>query len=379
MKNKKKNLLGLRNALIFTVIFIFLFITVSNVLLPKVKDDATGKPVNMIRSCNAIEKNTVDVVILGNSNAYRGINPMKIWIDCGITSCLIGHSFISEPEAYYRAKRFLVNQSPKLLVLETDCLFDTANRFDEAGNLIYDEEETKETGLGIGAVKNKLDEAEQGILAALDSKYPTVKFNYRWKQITPRELLNVTNKQAFTSRGFLTSKSVCPFKYGNTYIDKTDKNKETIGNLNLKYFYKIIDLCKENDIKLALVTVPSGYSWNMRKHNTVKELAEQNNLSYIDFNVRRDLIPTFDWTKDTKDEGLHLNNTGASKVTAAYEKLLKKKYGLKPSELTDEQIEVWNKDTEIFCENNFNSPKEKTRKILEKNQSKFYKKGYEKH
>ncbi len=68
-------------------------------LLPKVKDDATKKPINMIRSCNVLEKNTVDVVILGNSNAYRGINPMKIWMDCGITSCLIGHSFISEPEA----------------------------------------------------------------------------------------------------------------------------------------------------------------------------------------------------------------------------------------------------------------------------------------
>lgn len=373
MKNKKKNICGLRNALIFTVIFIFLFVTASNVLLPKVKDDATGKPVNMIRSCDVLEKDTVDVVILGNSNAYRGINPMKIWMDCGITSCLIGHSFISEPEAYHRAKSFLKNQSPKLLVLETDCLFDTGNEFDEQGNLIYEDEDTEETGFGIGAIQNKLDEAEQEILAALDSKYPTIKFNYRWKQLTPRELKDVTTKRAFTSRGFLTSKNVQPFLYGDTYMDKKDKNKEPIDSLHLKYFYKIIDLCKEKDIKLALVTIPSGYSWNMRKHNTVKELAKENDLSYIDFNTRSDLIPTFDWKKDTKDEGLHLNNAGASKITEAYEKLLKKKYGLKPSTLTAEQIEVWNTDTEIFCESNFKFPKEKTRKILEKNQSKFYK------
>lgn len=373
MKNKKKNLCGLRNALIFAIIFIFLFVTASNVLLPKVKDDATGKPVNMIRSCKVLEKDTVDVVILGNSNAYRGINPMKIWMDCGITACLIGNSFISEPEAYYRAKSFLSKQSPKLLVLETDCLFDAANKFDEQGNLIYEDKEIKEKGLGISAIKNKLDESEQEIFAALDSKYPTVKFNYRWKQLTPRELLNVTNKQAFTSRGFLTSKNVCPFEYGDKYIDKEDKVKEPIDSLNLKYFYKIIDLCKEKNINLALVTIPSGYSWNMRKHNTVKALAEENGLSYVDFNTRNDLIPTFDWTKDTKDAGLHLNNSGARKVTEAYEKLLINEYGLKPTKLTDKQIEQWNSDTEIFCENNFSVPKEKTRKILEKNQSKFYK------
>lgn len=173
MKNKKKNLYGLRNAIIFTIIFIFLFVTASNVLLPKVKDDATKKPINMIRSCNVLEKNTVDVVILGNSNAYRGINPMKIWMDCGITSCLIGHSFISEPEAYHRAKSFLDNQSPKMLVLETDCLFDTGNEFDENGKLIFKDEENEETGFGISTIQNKLDEAEQEILAALDSKYPT--------------------------------------------------------------------------------------------------------------------------------------------------------------------------------------------------------------
>lgn len=373
MKNKKKNLCGLRNALIFTIIFIFLFVTASNVLLPKVKDDATNKPINMIRSCDVLEKDTVDVVILGNSNAYRGINPMKIWMDCGITSCLIGHSFISEPEAYHRAKNFLDNQSPKLLVLETDCLFDTGNQFDEQGKLIYEDEKNKEIGFGISKIKNKLDDTEEEILAALDSKYPTIKFNYRWKQLTLKELTNVTTKRAFTSRGFLTSKYVEPFVYGDTYMDKKDKAKEPIDSLHSKYFYKIIDLCNEKNIKLVLVTIPSGYSWNMRKHNTVSELAKENNLSYIDFNTRTDLIPTFDWTKDTKDEGLHLNNTGASKVTAAYEKLLKNEYGLKPTELTDEQKEVWNKDTEIFCENNFNFPKEKTRKILEKNQRKFYK------
>ena len=258
-----------------------------------------------------------------------------------------------------------------MLVLETDCLFDTGNEFVEQGNLIYKDEEVEETGFGISAIQNKLDEAEQEILAALNSKYPTIKFNYRWKQLTLRELTNTSNQRAFTSRGFLTSKHIKPFVYGDTYMDRNDKAKEPIDSLHLKYFNKIIDLCKEKDIKLALVTIPSGYSWNMRKHNTVQELAKENGLSYIDFNTRSDLIPTFDWTKDTKDEGLHLNNTGASKITAAYEKLLKNKYGLKPTKLTDEQREVWNSDTEIFYERNFNFPKEKTREILEKNQKNF--------
>lgn len=352
MENKKKNIKGLIRAFIFSVIFALLFAMASNVLIPKVKDDRTGSPVNMIFSSRAMEQNTVDVIVLGNSNAYRGINPIKIWLDKKITTCVIGNSFITEPELYYRAKDILKTQSPKYFILETDCLFETWNSFDENGYIRYpiDEEEDK---LGISKVRTALDDSEQSILATINSRYPLMKFNYRWKAINLSELKNASSERAFTSKGFLTSKSVEAFPYGDTYMAITDNEQEPISDISLKYFYKILELCRENEIELALVTVPSGNTWNMRKHRSVSELAEQNGLQYVDFNTESDLIPDFDWTKDTKDSGSHLNNSGARKVTAAYAKILSEQYGIEPSKLTDEQDARWNDDADVFCIKNF--------------------------
>lgn len=375
-QNKKKNLLGFVRALVFTVIFALLFVQGANMLLPKVRDDATGRPVNMITSCKVMDKNSVDLIIIGNSNAYRGINPMKIWMDTGISSCLIGHSFISETELYFRTKDILKYQSPKYIVLETDCMFETENIFEnekDAELLAVDEKEEKEDDkFGISKVQTKLDDAESEIFAAIDSRVPLMKFNYRWKQIDMKELKNTTTERAFTSRGFLTSHKTKPFVHSD-YMGENNGELEPIEDISLKYFNKILNLCKENDIQLALVTVPSGNTWNWKKHNTVAKLAEENGLSYVDFNTDTDLIPTFDWKEDTKDAGNHLNNKGASKVTKAFEKIIKEDYGLNPSDLTEEQIEKLNTDTEIFYEKNFKCPKEKTREILEKNQNKFYK------
>lgn len=352
MENKRKNIKGLARALVFVIIFVFLFIQVSNILMPKVKDDATDTPVNMISSSKILEKDTVDVIFLGNSNAYRGINPIKIWLDKKITACVIGNSFITEPELYYRAKDILKTQSPKYIILETDCMFETGNSFDENGYLNFTVPEEKDK-LGISEVKSKLNDCETDILSVINSKYPLMKFNYRWKKINLGELKNASNKKAFTSKGFLTSKSKEPFKYGDTYMAIQNNDKEPFDDISLKYFYKILDLCKEKDIKLALVTVPSGNTWNMAKHRSVSELAEKNGLDYVDFNTETDLIPDFDWETDSKDGGNHLNNTGARKVTAAYAKILAEEYGLTKSDLTDEQKEKWNNDADIFCQKNF--------------------------
>jgi hypothetical protein len=275
-------------------------------------------------------------------------------MDKGITTCVIGTPDISMGEIYYRAKDLIKYQSPKCFVLETDCMFAEANYFDENGNLIEPEEEEETNDYGISAIQDKLTEVENDITVAVDSKYPLMKYNYRWKQLTREELKHVTRNVKFTAKGFMTSSTVKGFKYGDTYMGVQDGKTEEYDTNVLKYFDKLIELCNENDIELSLVSVPAGCSWNWHKHNTVEQLAEEKGLTFVDFNAQTDLIPTFDWTTDTKDYGLHLNNSGARKVTKAYESVLTDNLGLTATQLSDEEKAKWDEDAQIFCEKNFN-------------------------
>ena len=389
MNSKKKIAKGFAKIIIFIIIFSMIFVGGSYLLLPKVKDDATGKPVNMITSCKVLDKNTVDVIILGDSDAYRGVNPMKIWMDQGITTCLIGHSFCTEPELYYRAVDILKHQQPKYMILETDCMFEDSNKFAEldeealidAEELIPDgnnEIDTESTDpFGIGKIEDKLSNFETGILASIDSRYPLMKFNYRWKQVEFDEIFQTSLDRAFTSRGYLTSNEHLAFEFGDEYMTNgcEPDSVHEIDDLTLEYFNKIVELCKDNDIELALLTVPTGYGWNWSKHNAITQLAEENGLSYIDYNAQINEVEDFDWYKDSKDGGIHLNKTGSSKVTNAYEKVLVDEYGLKPSVLTDEVRQKWNDDTAIFYEKNFKFPKEKTYAILDRHYNEYVASG----
>ena len=51
------------------------------------------------------------------------------------------------------------------------------------------------------------------------------------------------------------------------------KASENIPSVNLEYFNKIIDLCKENNITLILFGVPSMKSWTYAKDQKINELS----------------------------------------------------------------------------------------------------------
>ena len=95
---------------------------------------------------------------------------------------------------------------------------------------------------------------------------------------------------------------------------KYTENEIELSEVNKLYVKLINEFCKQNNIELIIVSVPSTKNWNYPKHNAVTKLAEQENIEFIDMNLLQDEIQ-IDWNNDTKDEGDHLNYSGAAKVT----------------------------------------------------------------
>lgn len=351
MKNTKKNMKGLVRSLSFILVFCLIFAYCSNVFSPKGKTDSTGMSSCITGAYKGEAKNSIDVMMVGNSDIYRAINPIQIWEDKRITTCVMGMPSITTAEIYHKLVEMFKYQSPKLVVFETDCMFTTINKFDKNGNLAEDDNKrTIEQGIAYGIKKfhENFTNVDEAIIAGINYKFPLMKYNYRWKDLNKNDFVNLRGKYKFIAKGFIADKKAQRFEHGKTYLGKQNSKAEEIDRNTQKYFDKILDLCQKHNCRLALVSIPAGTSWNYSKHNAVKELAAKNNLIFIDYNTDMNKIDNFNWETDTKDGGNHLNYSGAVKVTYAFEQELTDTFNLTPSELSEDVISSWNEDTERF-------------------------------
>lgn len=120
------------------------------------------------------------------------------------------------------------------------------------------------------------------------------------------------------------------------------ENIESFHKIQKFFLDKITELCKENDIELLLIDVPSSKSWSYEKHNAIQDYADENGLKFIDFNINRDSFG-IDWNTDTRDGGWHMNHSGAVKVTEYLGKFLDENYHL-PDHRGEYGFEQWAND-----------------------------------
>ena len=70
-------------------------------------------------------ENTIDVVCLGDSEGMSSINNMIFWQNHGITAYVSGEAGAVTAKCYYTLKNILKTQTPKVVLLEANCLFET--------------------------------------------------------------------------------------------------------------------------------------------------------------------------------------------------------------------------------------------------------------
>ena len=68
--------------------------------------------------CLSQEKDTLDVIFLGSSHAYLGIQPMQLWEEYGIASYNLCSAEQPFWVSYYTIKEALKTQHPKVILLD---------------------------------------------------------------------------------------------------------------------------------------------------------------------------------------------------------------------------------------------------------------------
>ncbi len=240
------------------------------------------------------QPDSINVAVLGDSEALVLLWPRVLMDEGGISSYIIGQSGQSVSESYYVLKRFLEKQHPAVVFFEADTLVDDSNE--------------------------RREQIEQ-INSAAYHFFPIFRHHNEWKQMTGiKERAPIQH-----DRGFGERRKVKPYE-GGEYMIKTDK-KEKILTSSKRYFKKIVSLCAQSGTKLVMVSAPAPLHFNYEKHNALNELAGDNGLEYIDMNLMTDELE-IDYDNDMLDGGDHVNIYGTLKMTRYLMKYLKDNCGL---------------------------------------------------
>lgn len=376
----------LMRAICFCLLFVILFVFLSGAFIPRTGTTEDGMESRISKAYRGEPRDSIDTVFIGNSDIYRAISPVDLFHQTGITSAIAGRPNKQLSEVPGDIRDILRYQNPKTIVLETDCMFSGTNpgfkkgispleaeaaKVNVAGQApskatdadVAGQAPSKATNADVAGrapskatnapqqnifdkCKALLQEGDSAFLAALNYKFPLVKYHDNWKHLKLTTFLQPRGKYHFSNKGMAYANTVKAYPFGNEYMQLSGGKHAMLSEEKLDQFQKIYDLCDRNGIRLVLLTVPSANTWNKGKSDTVKQLAKKYDLTYYDYN--RQLPAGFDWATDSKDGGNHLNYAGASAVTKDLAKKLTGDLTMIPTSLTKEQKQQWKKDYEHF-------------------------------
>ena len=303
-------------SILFATILVGLLSFFSLLLSPKNNNNEGGIIDPAANGILSEPENTIDVLIVGDSESFSAFIPLQIWEQHGITSYCCGTSaqLLSYSEQFVH-KTFR-NQTPKIVVLETNAIFRKIS-FDKA-------------------LENKMG-----------SYFSIFTYHNRWKTLSKNDLnLSINYTCIDNTKGYNFS-VVTAEANTSKYMEKS-KEFEPIPSRNRRYVERIKSYCENNGAKLFLVSTPSTVNWNAKKHNSIARLSKEIDAEYIDMNMMQKEIP-IDWKTDTRDSGDHLNYFGAKKATAYLGKYLEDS-GIFDDHRKDKNYSNWNEALKSFNE-----------------------------
>ena len=314
--------------IIFFAIGIVLFYMISSILMP---EWMSPKYVTLgIRGFYKENKNTIDTLFRGDSNIYNGVSPIKIWKDTGITSYNYASSEQKIWTSYYLIKEALKYQKPKVIAIEAFGLLGEENSANDLVRQVYD---------NMPFSFNKLEAIQDPIykfstLDKISFVFPIIRYHSRWNTISEADFWRYRFDYNSPYKGYQMEKDK-----RNGPRDQKEAIATIVGDNVRTYMNKIQELCKQNDIQLFIIKIPTSKLWGIPQNQAIEQYAKEIQVPYIDLNAE----VTMNWDEDTYDNGVHLNVYGAEKVSKYLGNYLKNNYNLQDHR-NEEKYQDWNDD-----------------------------------
>lgn len=329
----------IKRALLIILFFIFILVSVYEVSRAFIPNSTIAREV--YTGYYKLDKNSIDVLFLGDSSVYRGISPLELYNKDGIASYNMALTGARIHTQYKMLKESLKTQKPKLLVINTESLYLTSKQNENLDKV------NKQFELDlIGKLKKVFSkEDKRSIHDKLKYIFPVIEFHDNWKNMNLGNYASLFVRNNYYRKGFIPSRVIKPYKKDYSFKVIDDKRK-AIPLKNKKYFNKIINLAKENNIKILVIAIPNTHIWDYQKHNEIKHLSVEKEFKFLDLVYHAKELD-FSFKTDTRDGGYHLNTYGALKVSDYLSTYLKKNYQLKDIR-NDDRYVSWKEDYQKY-------------------------------
>jgi hypothetical protein len=278
-----------------------------------------------------IERDGIDVVFFGSSIVYSDINPFVIWDEQGIPSYNLSGSGQNMWDTYFYIKECLKYLTPKVIVVDVFM----ATNSDNASSII--------NTFGMKSSREKIELKK--ISSRKKLKIGSDLYRNESKDLYKEDFIDIYTDSTPFMNGYFLSYNMQPFDI-RPNVSSITVSKE-LPDKQLEYLMKIIDLTKEQDIKLLLVVSPFIiYDDDEQKiFNSVEQIAVKNNIEFINYNLLYDEIQ-LDFQTDIAD-ARHLNYYGSKKFSTHLANALKNKYLLK-NKKNDSDYSLWSEVTQTI-------------------------------
>ena len=326
---------GLRTA-VFIVLLVVIFEYALYVLTPKY-DYGICSIVTYYQQ----PKGSVDVLVLGTSAAYTGINTNILWDEYGIAAYNLCGAEMPYWAIYYYLKEALKTQKPKLILLDAKPSIYT-QPYSKKARVIH-------STYGILSPVNRIS-------AIIASTHPdnTVRFiagfpyiHDNYANLVAEDFIYPTDNgdRGISWKGYIEKEEILDFME-----PQVDWNEEpfNLPEKQLYYFEGILKLAQQSDIPLLLIGMPTpDYAHDHSYFKALTITAEKYGISILDFNQPGSL-PGLDYEIHFAD-WQHMNISGSILLSEKLGEDLLALYDL-PDRRGDEAWSSWQTCADLWFE-----------------------------
>lgn len=308
-------------AVLFAAIFVVALYAVTKIFTAKFTD-------NNCQSYTAaqlyeLDKNSVEVVLGGSSQAVFCVNAMELYDKYGISA--YGTGSPNQPTLVSLGWLREMNKTQNIKV----AVLDTSQLFEEVDESFY--RQTLDT---MHFSANKLDILRQHIAESdtaddlLSYLFPIIKYHDRWESLEEQDFtFSTANSPMYM--GTRMADYVYSFDNYEDLMDDEEIAGESLDMIDYQKsgLEKYAAYCKENGIELLLIKTPKE-DWTETKDKKTQQLADELGVTYINYASKEwGEKLGLNYYSDFKDPQ-HLNVRGADKVADALGKYLSEHYDL---------------------------------------------------
>lgn len=312
-RQTKDSLLKVLRVIALTAIVLFAVNYIGWVCRPS----HTGEAIASIEAFHSVKQDTVDVLILGSSHAWKNVDTPEMYREYGIAAYNYGCNWQHINTTQLFLEDALRTQKPKVVCIETYGACEVWADKDMDGEVYY----TREIPFSSAKIKYLKQCFGKNLERWGSYLFPIIMFHNNRNDIRKSSFTKSNTDKWIASTGFNGSDKVKEIET-QEYVKPSQVPLSASGKTILD---EMVALCKAKDIEVIFFTCPY-FSGSYPYNDALAEYADNNDCVYLDLfaDYKNTGISTL---TDFSDAG-HLNSNGANKVAHYLGEYISKHYEL---------------------------------------------------